>query len=84
MKYIKDFEINKRIPNIVIGLIFGLLAMKTFPSIYSYIFYIISCIFFVFTDRIIKIFFVSLDEKVEIKENVNVKKDKDGTTTKSR
>jgi len=75
----QDFKIRKRIPNIIVGLVFGLLAIRLSPSIWSYIFYIISALLFVYTDQIIKIFSIHLQDKIKLKDKVEiVVKDKGG------
>ena len=75
----QDFKIKKRIPNIIAGLVFGLLAIKLSPSIWSYIFYIISALLFVYTDQVIKLFSIHLQDEIKLKDKVEtVVKDKDG------
>jgi len=75
----QDFKIKKRIPNIIAGLIFGLLAIRLSPSIWSYLFYSISALLFVYTDQVIKMFSVRLQDKIKLRDKVEiVVKDKDG------
>ena len=75
----QDFKIKKRMPNIFFGLLFGLLAIKLSCSFWSYIFYIISALLFVYADQIIKIFSLEFREKIKIKDSIDiVSKDKDG------
>jgi len=80
MKILADIKIKKRIPNIIAGLFVGLLGIKLSPSIWTYFLYIISAVLFVFADQIIKSFVIDLDEQVDIKENIKVKKDKNRDT----
>lgn len=52
----QNINIKKRIPNLVLGLIFGLLAIYLTPSIWAYIFFFLSYLASVFGDRVINIF----------------------------
>ena len=76
-----DFKIKKRIPNIIIGLVFGLLAIYLAPSIWSYLFYVLSALAFTFTDRVVKSFIMNTETGHFIVKGGNVTmevKDKDG------
>jgi len=76
----QDLKIKKRIPNIIAGLVFGLLATRLSSSIWSYLFYIISALLFVYTDQVIKTFSIHLQDKIKLKDEVEiVVKDKDGS-----
>jgi len=77
----QDFKIRKRIPNIITGLIFGILAMKLWPSFCSYVFYVVSVLLFVYADQIIKKFSLGADcGKYKLKGNAAkfIVKDKNG------
>jgi len=83
----QDFKIRKRIPNIITGLIFGILAMKLWPSFYSYVFYVVSVLLFVYTDQIIKKFFLSAGcGKYKLKGNAAklIVKDKNGNIIRKK
>ncbi len=83
----QNLIIKKRIPNIVGGLIFGILAIKLSPSLWSCVFYVISALLFVYTDQIIKKFSISADPgEYKLKGN-SVKlivKDKNGNIKEKR
>ena len=58
---LQDIKIKKRIPNIVLGLLLGILAMNLTLSYWSYVFYVLSALAFTFTDQVVKSFFVNAE-----------------------
>jgi hypothetical protein len=56
---IQDIKIKKRIPNIVLGLALGLLALYLAPTCWSYLAYILSALAFTFTDQIVKAYIIN-------------------------
>lgn len=58
---LQDIKFKKRIPNIIIGLIFGLLAIYLSPCFWSYLFYILSALSFIFTDQVIRTFIINTE-----------------------
>lgn len=78
---IQDMKIKKRIPNIILGLIFGLLALYFTPSCWSYFFFILSALAFTFTDKVIKAYIINIKTGHYYLNGSDVKmthKDKDG------
>lgn len=56
---IQNIKIKKRIPNIIFGLIFGLISLYLAPAYLSYLFFILSALTFTFADQIIKIYIIN-------------------------
>jgi hypothetical protein len=77
----QNFEIKKRTPNIIGGLIFGIFAINLSPNRWSYVSYVISVLLFIYGDQIIKRFYLSADSgKYKLKGNAVelIIKDKNG------
>ena len=78
---IQDIKIKKRIPNIILGFVLGVLAMYLVPSFWSYIFYILSALAFTFTDQMVKVFIMKAEPTYFSVKGCDVKmevRDKDG------
>ncbi len=56
---IQDIKIKKRIPNIILGLVLGLLALYSTPSCWSYFLYILSALAFTFADKVVKAYIIN-------------------------
>jgi len=69
---LENIQIKKRIPNIIAGLVFGVLAIKLTTSFWSYVFYVISALLFVYADQIIRMFSVKLHDEIKLKDSVEV------------
>lgn len=67
-----DIQIKKRIPNLIVGLVFGMLAMKVFPSGWAYVFFAFSALSLAFADEIIRVFSLSVHDTIKIKENIEL------------
>lgn len=78
---IQDIKIKKRFPNVIFGLVLGLLALYLAPSCWSYLLYILSALAFTFTDQIVKAYIINVETgHFSVKgHDVNMYvKDKDG------
>ena len=78
---LQDIKIKKRIYNIILGLVLGLLAMYLAPSCWSYFFYVLSALAFIFTDQIVKAYIMNAEIGHFSIKGSNVKmtvRDKDG------
>lgn len=78
---IQDIKVKKRISNIILGLVLGLLAIYLSPSCWSYFFYILSALAFTFTDQVVKAFIMNAETGHFSIKDYDVKmevRDKDG------
>ncbi len=84
---LQDFVIKKRILNIIFGLSFGVLANCLHQTLWSYVFYIISVLLLVFTDKIIKKFLLNASTgkfKLRVSPAKIIKRDKNGNIVEEK
>ena len=75
-----NIEIKKRVPNIVTGLIFGMLAIWISPSGWAYPLYVFSTLCFVFADEVIRYLSVDVHDTIKLKEGLELEiKNSDGS-----